>query len=165
MHHASPYNRRLGSIFLLVLTSVIIITQFPAAFGGAPTCASPGPNVDCDGDSFTPNEGDCDDFDANIHPPGQVCDPFITAIYKVMDDVEDLAEAGTINQGQATALLAKLNSAVAKIEADKINTAISLLNAFINQINALMKSQVITIPVGQELIDGVLSIIKDLKMI
>ena len=155
MHRASPYNRRLVSIFFIVLASVIIIPQFPAAFAGA--CA------DEDEDGHCYPEDDCDDHDDTVWR-GHSCDPSITAIYGVMDDVEDLADAGSINQGQATSLLAKLNSAIDKIEADKINTAISLLNAFINQINALIKAGIIDPKDRGDLITSVLGIINDLKM-
>ena len=154
MHRASPYKRSLASIFLIVLASVIVITQFPAAFAGA--CA------DGDGDGHCFPEDDCDDRDPTVWRGNGCEDPSITAIYKVMEDVEDLADTGSINQGQSTSLLSKLNNAVDKIEADKINAAKSLLNAFINQINALINSGVISSTVGQELIADVRSIINSL---
>ena len=154
MHSASPYNRRLVSIFFIVLASVIIIPQFPAAFAGA--CA------DGDGDGHCYPEDDCDDRDKTVWRGNGCEDPSITAIYNVMEDVEDLADAGSINQGQATSLLAKLNSAVDKIEADKINVAIGLLNAFINQIKALINSGVIDPKVGGDLIADVWIIINSL---
>ncbi len=154
MHRVSPYNRRLVSIFLIVLAGVIIIPQFPAAFAGA--CA------DGDGDGHCYPEDDCDDRDPSVWRGHGCEDPSITAIYKVMDDVKDLESSGSINHGQANALLAKLNNAVDKIEADKINAAKGLLNAFINQINALIKSGVISSTVGQELIADVRSIINSL---
>ena len=87
-----------------------------------------------------------------------------------MEDVEKLVDAGTINDGQANALLAKLENAIQKIESDKINAAIGSLNAFIKQIKAFMNSGVIppedseAYEVGKQLIRDVESIIEKLKM-
>jgi len=58
----------LSGTFVLVLISGFAT---PAAFAG--NCFEPGPDADCDGDGFTPNQGDCDDNRSDIFP-GQGCD-------------------------------------------------------------------------------------------
>jgi hypothetical protein len=57
--------------------------------------------------------------------------------------VRDLAASGVLNQGNANALLAKLNAA-----------AINQLQAFINQVQALVQSRRLTAEQGQALIDA-----------
>ena len=58
----------LSGTFVLVLISGFAT---PVAFAG--DCISPGPDMDCDADGFTPNQGDCDDNKPDIFP-GQGCD-------------------------------------------------------------------------------------------
>ena len=164
MNNKSPY-RRLRLILFLVLASIIIISpQFKKASAGS------GLDGDIDQDGFTPNEGDCDDNDPDVYPGYGSCAVPIPEIKLVMEDVEKLVDAGTINDGQANALLAKLENAIQKIESDKINAAIGSLNAFIKQIKAFMNSGVIppedpeAYEVGKQLIRDVESIIEKLKM-
>jgi hypothetical protein len=160
MNGDSPH-RRLGLIFLLALLSTIAISpQLPLAFAGM--CGSP--EGDCDQDSFTPNEGDCDDYNPNVYPGHGSCAVPIEAINDVIIEVQDLAEEGDITSGQANALVAKLQNAINKIEADKISPAIGSLNAFINQVKALMSSGAMSSSVGQELIASVQSILDDLRL-
>jgi len=59
----------LSGTFVLVLISGFAT---PVAFAGF--CEDFGPDEDCDGDGFTPNEGDCDDNDRPDIFPGQGCD-------------------------------------------------------------------------------------------
>jgi len=119
---------------------------------------------DCDQDGFTPNEGDCDDYNPNVYPGHGSCDVPIETINDVIIEVQDLAEEGDITSGQANALVSKLQNAINKIEVDKISPAIGSLNAFINQVNALIKSGTMSSPVGNELIASVQSIIDILRM-
>lgn len=58
----------LSGIFVLVLISGFAT---PVAFAGF--CDDFGPDEDCDGDGFTPNQGDCNDDNPDIFP-GQGCD-------------------------------------------------------------------------------------------
>ena len=58
----------LSGTFVLVLISGFAT---PVAFAGS--CVSPGPDMDCDADGFTPNQGDCDDNRSDIFP-GQGCE-------------------------------------------------------------------------------------------
>lgn len=154
-----PDNRRVTYIFsLLLVGTVIIFSQSQIAFAGLP-CDS-----DIDGDDFSPCEGDCDDSNKDRYP-GHGCAIPTTEISYVINDVEELAEQGTITGGQANALLVKLENAIDKIESNNINAAIGSLKAFINQINALMNSGAITQDVRDYLVSSVQSIIEDLKII
>jgi len=61
----------LMTVLSMVLVGMILITsQSPVAFAGF--CEDFGPDEDCDGDGFTPNQGDCDDNNENVFP-GQGC--------------------------------------------------------------------------------------------
>jgi len=81
MHRASPYNRRLASIFLIVLASVIIIPQFQVAFAGA--CA----DGDADGHCFP--EDDCNDRDSTVWRGHGCGDPVEEKITEITSDVKD----------------------------------------------------------------------------
>jgi hypothetical protein len=156
MKNKSP-DRRLGLFLFLILASIIIISpQIQMVSAGA--CG--GANGDCDQDSFTPAEGDCDDYNANIYPGHGSCEVPIKEINEVIIEVQQLPN---LSGSQANALLVKLETAIKKIESDKINAAIGSLNAFINQIKALMNSKIILPEVGNQLISDVENIIIILK--
>jgi len=151
--------RKTRLILFLVLVSIIIISpQVKMASAGS------GADGDIDQDGFTPNEGDCDDNNPNVYPGKGSCEVPIQEINDVMIDVQQLAQEGDITGAQANALLVKLESAIKKIESDKINPAIGSLNAFINQIKAFMNSNIILPEVGNQLISDVQNIIQILKM-
>ena len=154
MDQGSPYNRRVMVIFSIILASMIIISsQFPVSFAG--NCK------DDDGDLFC-DPPDCNDDDKEVYP-GEGC-PYvpIEEINTVVKEIEELAKAGTITSGQADSLLSKLQNAVNKIEVEKINVAINILTAMINQINAYINSGVLSPEAGKNLIDGVNAIINSL---
>jgi len=161
VNNKSPY-RRLRLILFLVLASIIIISpQFKKASAGS------GLDGDIDQDGFTPNEGDCDDNNPDVYPGYGSCEVPIQEINEVIIDVQELAKEGDITANQANALIVKLDSAITKIESDKINGAIGSLNAFINQIKAIMDSGAIkpeSAEVWNQLIRDVQSIIEKLKM-
>ncbi len=73
--------------------------------------------------------------------------------------IEDLVEAGEINAGQATALTAKLESAIALIEKGKLTPAGNLLQAFINQINSLIATGALSQEEGEPLINYALELL------
>jgi len=166
MHHASPYNRRLVPIFLIVLASVIIITQFPATFAGINTSDQDGDGYYSDPPSGLPADPD----DQNPCIPdenSEACiaskDP-IGAIDDVMNNLKNLISSGDfdINSDQSKSLFTKLKNAASYIESDKINVAINNLNAFNNQINAYINSGAILPEDGQSLISQVNNIIDSL---
>jgi len=74
----------------------------------------------------------------------------------IEDWLDDLVDEGVINNGQGNALTSKLESALAKLENGQVNVAVSMLLAFINQVNALMNGNnpTLTQEEGQALIDA-----------
>ena len=155
MVHAYRNSRNMMIIFSIALISTIIISsQFPIASAGLPG------DSDIDGDGFSPNEGDCDDGNA-LRYPDHGCAVPIPDIKLVMEEVADIE---TINDGQANALLSKLQNAINKIESNQINGAIGSLKAFINQITVFINSGKISPEVGNPLIEAVNNIIYTLRM-
>jgi hypothetical protein len=75
------------------------------------------------------------------------------------DEVEDLVEAGSLNEGQGNAFLGKLENAKKKLDQGKTNAALNLLNAFINQVNSFISEGILSPAEGQALIDAANGII------
>jgi len=72
---------------MVFVSMILIISQPPSAFAGF--CEEFGPDEDCDGDGFTPNEGDCDDNDRpDIYPGAGGC-PFPSIPIEITSDVDD----------------------------------------------------------------------------
>jgi len=94
-------------------------------------------------------------------PPGNPVD----VLDETIVSLEVLAYEEKITYQHAKALITKLESATASLDKDKLGPAINQLEAFINQVNALINSENIDLVVGQELIDGVQSIIDILQAI
>ena len=104
-------------------------------------------------DNGIPNLSDSETFDLVITDDGDPTSPELLiedAIAQVIEMVND----GTFNEGQATALIAKLDAAIKKLEDGKDNSAYNMLQSFINQIEAFIKSGVLTSEEGQPLIDS-----------
>jgi hypothetical protein len=154
-----PYERFL-LLFSLSLVSVILIASpTPAVYAGI------GNDHDSDGDDYSPNEGDCDDTDPNVYP-GQGCNyPVREDVEAIQDEVDDLIQSGEfdINSAQADNLIYKLYHAVEKTEDGKINTAVNMLNSFINNIQAYINSGAISQENGNGLISAVQGIIDYLE--
>ncbi|MGH7411714.1 MAG: FIMAH domain-containing protein [Candidatus Methylomirabilis sp.] len=55
-------------------------------------------------------------------------------------EVDSIVSTGALTQGQATSLKAKLSAAEDKLNADDANSAVLILRAFINQVNAQIKA-------------------------
>jgi pullulanase-type alpha-1,6-glucosidase len=62
----------------------------------------------------------------------------------LIDDVEDLVDAGVLNGGQGNALISKLENAIAKIDRGQVKAAVNLLNAFINQVMSYQDDGILT---------------------
>jgi probable HAF family extracellular repeat protein len=77
--------------------------------------------------------------------------------------VTTLATAGTVNQGQANALLAKLDAITRQLNKGNKTAAINLLQAFINQVHALVNAGIIPASAGQTLIDAAQKLITELS--
>lgn len=66
--------------------------------------------------------------------------------------IEALREGGVLNNGQANALLSKLDNAEKKLDQDKTGPAINVLEALINQVEALVNGGILTQEHGDHLI-------------
>jgi hypothetical protein len=75
------------------------------------------------------------------------------AIELLMDDVEALLEAGTLTQDQAAGLMDKLEAAIASLDRGNATAACNQLQAFINQANAFINANILSLGEGQTLID------------
>ena len=67
--------------------------------------------------------------------------------------VNALKTAGVLNNGQANSLLQKLANAESALNRGQAHTAINILNAFINEVNAMINSGKLTAVQGQDLLD------------
>ena len=79
------------------------------------------------------------------------------------DLVNRLAAAGTLNQGQANALLAKLEAVTRHLNKGDKKSAANLLQAFINQVRALVNAGIVSAADGQTLIDAAQKLIDELS--
>jgi streptogramin lyase len=68
--------------------------------------------------------------------------------------VNNLVSSGALNSGNGNALIVKLNSATASLNAGNITAGVNQLNAFINQVNAFKKSGTLTSAQAQALINA-----------
>jgi len=80
----------------------------------------------------------------------------------LVEAIEALTDDGTLNQGRGNALLSRLNDAIKKIDQGKDAIAVSLLQAFSDQVNDLVDDGILTPADGQPLIDGANAIINAL---
>ena len=85
------------------------------------------------------------------------------AVAFLIDRVNDLVDAGTLNKGQGNALIAKLEAALQQLDQGNPNTAINQLQAFIIQLNGLINAGILTQAEGQPLIDAANSVIEALN--
>jgi hypothetical protein len=74
-------------------------------------------------------------------------------IAALIAEVEALQAGGSLNGGQANALLTKLGAAIQKLDQENKTAAINQLQAFINQVQAFINGGVLTLAEGQPLID------------
>ena len=80
------------------------------------------------------------------------------------DQVEALVEAGSLNHGQGTALIVKLEAAIRDLEKGKPGTALNVLNAFSNQVTDFGAGGVLTPEEGQSLLDAVHAIMHQIRI-
>jgi len=86
----------------------------------------------------------------------------MTIIDNTIKEIEQLSLDGDLNTGNVKSLVSKLENAAASFEKDKIKTTINQLNAFINQIDALVQSKKLDQATGQSLIDDIKDVIDSL---
>ena len=84
-------------------------------------------------------------------------------IEKLKAQVATLSGEGALDQGQATSLLVKLDHALEHIGAGRTKTAINQLGAFINQVEALVRSGRLSESDGQTLIGAAQRVIDQLN--
>jgi pullulanase-type alpha-1,6-glucosidase len=105
---------------------------------------------------------------ATFGVPGRTTSVFIATrapgeqIDLIIDQVEDLADAGALNGGQANSLIRKLENAQDSLDRGRVNVAINQLNAFINEVMSLVADGVLDPEEGQPLIDAARNVINDL---
>jgi hypothetical protein len=80
-------------------------------------------------------------------------------IEQLLGSVDELLQDGSINWGQANALRSKLESALQSLERGKEIPAINKVEAFINQVEALVRSHRLTEEQGEQLIATALGIV------
>ena len=85
------------------------------------------------------------------------------AIQGIITQVESLASQGVLNQGQENSLVTELQHAINMVNAGKINGAIGNLESFIDDVNNLLNSGVLTSDQGASLINAATSVIEQLQ--
>ncbi len=80
----------------------------------------------------------------------------------LIDEVQELAEDGLLNQGEANALTVKLDHVVKHLAEDKTKTACNVLGAFVNQVQSLVDEGTLLPDEAQPLLEGAASIATDL---
>lgn len=81
----------------------------------------------------------------------------------LIEDVEQIVLDGTLSEGEGTALTSKLAAAAKSLDKEKNKIAAYQLGAFINQVEALVRSGRLSAEDGQTLIDWAQGIIDDLS--
>jgi hypothetical protein len=77
----------------------------------------------------------------------------------LIERIRDLVDRGVLNGGQGNALIAKLEAALRQLDRGKPQTAINQLEAFINQVNALIGGGVLPAEEGQPLLAAATAIL------
>ena len=75
------------------------------------------------------------------------------AIQSLIEQVDDLVNNGTLNQGQGKSVIAKLETAIKQLDRGNTNAAIGQLQAFIKQVNTFMNVGILSQEEGQPLIE------------
>jgi pullulanase-type alpha-1,6-glucosidase len=100
--------------------------------------------------------------------PGRTTAVFVYSPQEMMRsliaEIEALADGGSLNQGQADSLIAKLNTAIQNLDSGLANTALNNLDAFSNEVQALVAAGVLTPEEGQSLIAAAEAIKLDIQV-
>ncbi len=78
----------------------------------------------------------------------------VQEIQQMITFIQGLVNSGKLNPGQAKSLIFKLNAAKKNINHENTPAATNELNAFINEVNAEIKTGKLSSTDGQTLIDG-----------
>jgi len=73
---------------------------------------------------------------------------------QIVSSVNDLLTSGAISPGTANSLMAKLRAALRQLDAGKTAAAAGQLKAFINEVNALIRSRRLSLQQAQPLLDA-----------
>lgn len=121
------------------LTGLTFSTDFPTANAFQPT-----------------HHGARDVFVAKLvlTPSGQIED--------LIEAVEELVEAGVLNQGQGNALIVKLEAALDQLDHCNVKAAANQLQAFVDQVNGFIDAGILTVEQGQPLLEAAQAIINKL---
>jgi hypothetical protein len=82
----------------------------------------------------------------------------------LIDEIEALVAAGILNEGQANALIVKLENVIENLDKDKPKVALNNLNAFINQVQDFINEGVLTLEEGQPFIEATEAIIYQIRI-
>ncbi|MDA4114378.1 MAG: hypothetical protein OK474_10055 [Thaumarchaeota archaeon] len=80
------------------------------------------------------------------------------AIPLVASTISGFQSSGALNSGQANSLTVKLNHAVSDLNSDKENVACNVLNAFVNEVNSLVATGVLTTAQANQLLSPPLGV-------
>jgi len=119
----------------------------------------------CKGDAYLTGRTESTDFPTANPFQGALAGPRDAFVAKLAfppqeqiqilrNQVAALVVAGVLNPGQGNALDTQLRAALNALTSGDVNTAISRLQSFINQVNAFIDGNVLTRAQGQPLIDG-----------
>jgi hypothetical protein len=78
----------------------------------------------------------------------------LVTIGDILDDIENLIDTGVLSQGQGNAFIAILGAAEKMLNEGNTIAACNQLHAFINQVNAYIKAEILSVEEGQSLIDA-----------
>jgi hypothetical protein len=81
----------------------------------------------------------------------------------IAEDVASLPDAGSVSEGEVNALQTKLDAALTRIAKGKPKEAANALDAFVNQVEAMVRSGKLTAGEGQQLIDAAQALIAELR--
>ena len=101
----------------------------------------------------------------DIYVRGFIPTPAPTAeeqIGSLMDEVEALLDAGSLNSGEARSLTSKLQNALDVLDRGNPTAAINQLQAFIDEVQAFIEGGVLTAAQGQPLIDAATAAIESI---
>ena len=87
----------------------------------------------------------------------------VDAIEQVRRGVQNHRTVGSRNEGQADALLAKLDAATHQANRGNERAAVSLLEAFVNQVESFVNAGTVSPSAGQSLIDAAQTAIQSLS--
>jgi probable HAF family extracellular repeat protein len=86
----------------------------------------------------------------------------VEQVESILNDVDDLIDAGVLDPGHATSFIQKLDNIEKLLDKGNTKAACNLLGAFVNQVEAAIHAGQLTVDQGQPLIDAASSLIDQL---